>query len=483
MSPASKSAPGTRPLTRPPVFDPAAIARLTPDLLAKFDVPGPRYTSYPTAPAWRDDYTQADYRAALAKSAATGRPLSIYVHLPFCESLCVYCGCNVIITKRHDRAAHYLEHLFKEIDMVAPLCGGASRQTVQIAWGGGTPTFLEPEQIEQLLGYLRERFPIAPDAEVGIEVDPRVTTREHVKSIVRAGFNRISMGVQDFDPEVQEEIHRVQSFELTKGLVDWCREEGLQSVNVDLVYGLPKQTLAKFESTIDKILTISPDRVSAFSYAHVPWLKPQQNKFKEADMAHGAAKFAIFARLLERLCGAGYEFVGMDHFAKPGNELAIAQRTGGLWRNFQGFTTKSGTDLLGFGVTSIGSVADTFAQNAKELSDWQGDVCRGELPIRKGMVLSEDDKLRRDVIHRIMCSYGLDFAEVERDFGIVFDTYFPGVKARLAELAADGVIDLDATGFVLTSWGRVFVRNVCMAFDAYLPAPDSGAKPMYSRTV
>ena len=467
-------------ISPPPPFDPSAIARLPADILARFDVAGPRYTSYPTAPAWRDDYGPADYRAALERSAASGRPLSIYVHLPFCESLCIYCGCNVIITKRHERAQHYLEHLYRELDLVAALAGGAARKTVQIAWGGGTPTFLEPSQIEELLGRIRERFPIDPGAEVGIEVDPRVTTHEHVKSIVRAGFNRISMGVQDFDPEVQEEIHRVQSYELTSGLIEWCREEGLQSVNVDLVYGLPKQTLAKFEHTIDQVLKIGPDRVSAFSYAHVPWLKPQQQKFKEADLATGAAKFAIFARLLERLCGAGYEFVGMDHFAKPENELAIAQRSGGLWRNFQGFTTKSGTDLIGLGVTSISSVADTFAQNAKDLGDWQESVCKGELPIRKGLVLNEDDKLRRDVIHRIMCNYRLNFAEVEQEFGIEFDATFPGVRVRLRELADAGAIELDGNGFALTSWGRVFVRNVCMAFDAYLNTSD---KPMYSRTV
>jgi oxygen-independent coproporphyrinogen-3 oxidase len=466
-------------ITSPPKFDPTALSRLTPETLAKFDVPGPRYTSYPTAPAWRD-FAPDEHRAALERSAASGRPISIYVHLPFCESLCIYCGCNVIITKRHDRAAHYLEHLFREIDLVASLAGAARRSTVQVAWGGGTPTFLAPEQIEALMGRIRERFPVAADAEVGIEVDPRVTTREHVKSIVRAGFNRISMGVQDFDPEVQQEIHRVQSFELTKGLVDWCREEGLRSVNLDLVYGLPKQKVERFDATIDLVRQIDPDRVSAFSYAHVPWLKPQQNKFRKEDLPTGPQKFAIFARLVERLCGAGYAFVGMDHFAKPDNELAVAQASGGLWRNFQGFTTKRGTDVIGLGVTSISSFDDAFAQNAKDLPDWAGAVCQGRLPTHKGMVLSADDQLRREVIQKVMCTYRLDFAEVEREFGVRFDEYFAGVRGRLAALAADGAIDLGSTGFALTSLGRVFVRNVCMAFDAYLTKSD---KPMFSRTV
>jgi oxygen-independent coproporphyrinogen-3 oxidase len=445
-------------------------------------VPGPRYTSYPTAPAWRD-FAASEHRDALARSAASGRAISVYVHLPFCESLCIYCGCNVVITKRHDRAAHYLEHLFREIDLVAGLAGAAGRTTVQVAWGGGTPTFLEPGQIEALMGRIAERFPLAADAEVGIEVDPRVTTHEHVKSIVRAGFNRISMGVQDFDPAVQEEIHRVQSFELTNRLVDWCRTEGLHSVNLDLVYGLPKQRLERFEETIDLVARIAPDRVSAFSYAHVPWLKPAQSKFKDADLPSGPQKFAIFTRLVERLCGAGYAFVGMDHFAKPDNELAAAQATGGLWRNFQGFTTKRGTDVLGLGVTSISSFDDAFAQNAKDLHDWENAVRAGELPTHKGMVLSDDDRLRREIIQRIMCTYRLGFREVEREFGIDFAARFPDATERLRAATEDGLVTLGDDGFELTSWGRVFVRNVCMAFDAYLGPPEKAGARRFSRTV
>jgi oxygen-independent coproporphyrinogen-3 oxidase len=462
-------------------FDPDALRRIPAETLARYDVPGPRYTSYPTAPSWSDAFGPADYERALRASAETSTPLSVYVHVPFCEALCVYCGCNVVITKRREVARAYLDDLFLEIDRVAALAGAAGRRTVQVAWGGGTPTYLEPDQIEELAARIALRFPLAPDAEVGIEVDPRVTSREHVRAIARAGFNRISMGVQDFDPVVQEEIHRVQSFDMTRDLVAWCREEGLRSVNVDLVYGLPRQTLAGFDKTIDLVLAeLRPDRVSAFSYAHVPWLKPAQSKFDEATIPTGAAKFAIFTRLVERMCGAGYELVGMDHFARPDNELAVAQREGRLWRNFQGFTTKAGTDLVGLGVTSIGQVAGAFAQNEKDLRRWGDAVRAGALPTVKGLWMTDDDRIRARIIHRIMCSYGLAKSAIEHEFGIDFDARFADELARLQPLVDDGMIERTADGFDLTSWGRVFVRNVCMVFDAHLPSP---GKRAFSRTL
>jgi oxygen-independent coproporphyrinogen-3 oxidase len=462
-------------------FDPAALRRIPDETLARYDVPGPRYTSYPTAPVWTDAFGAADYEKALAAGAASSRPLSVYVHVPFCESLCVYCGCNVVITKRREVARAYLDDLFHEIDRVAAAAAAANRATVQVAWGGGTPTYLEPDQIEELAARIASRFPLAPDAEVGIEVDPRVTSREHVRAIVRAGFNRISMGVQDFDPTVQDEIHRVQSFEMTRDLVAWCREEGLRSINLDLVYGLPKQTLAGFEKTIDLVLgELVPDRVSAFSYAHVPWLKPAQSKFDEATIPTGAAKFAVFTRLVERMCGAGYELVGMDHFARPDNELALAQREGRLWRNFQGFTTKAGTDLVGLGVTSIGQVAGAFAQNEKDLGAWGRRVRDGGLATIKGLWISEDDQVRARIIHQVMCRYRLSKTEIEREFALDFEARFADELARLEPLVADGMIETTPDGFELTSRGRVFVRNVCMVFDAHLPAPGRRA---FSRTL
>lgn len=464
----------------PPPFDPAELGRIPPEVLARHDVAGPRYTSYPTAPVWDDDFGPADYRRVLENSARRGSPMSLYVHVPFCESLCVYCGCNVIITKQRDRAQAYLERVETEAAHVADLCDAANRRTVQIAWGGGTPTYLAPDQIERLMGRLLELFPAADDAELGIEVDPRVTTREHVRAIARAGFNRISMGVQDFDPAVQEEIHRVQSFELTRDLIAWCREDGIESVNVDLVYGLPLQTREGFGRTIDRILEIRPDRVSAFSYAHVPWLKPQQKKFREETLPRGPEKFRIFVDLVERLCGAGWEFVGMDHFARPDNELAIAQRNGGLWRNFQGFTTKSGTDLVGLGVTSIGSFADAHAQSHKDIGAWNAAVDGGHLPTHRGMWLSDDDRIRGDVIQRIMCTYRFDADAVGAAHGIDARAYFADGLEKLAPLVADGMVLPTPTGFELTSRGRVFVRNVCMLFDAHLT---SGAQPVFSRTV
>ncbi len=466
---------------KPPKFDPAELRRIPAETLRRYDVPGPRYTSYPTAPAWSDAFGVADYEKALKLSAASMRPLSVYVHIPFCEALCVYCGCNVVITQREDKPKQYVADLYHEIDRVAALAGAADRTTVQVAWGGGTPTHLKPQQIEELMAHLVRRFPLAKDAEVGIEVDPRVTSRDHVKAIVRAGFNRISMGIQDFDPVVQEEIHRVQPFEMTRDFIGWCRTEGLRSVNVDLVYGLPHQTVERFSKTIDLVIDeLKPDRVSAFSYAHVPWLKPAQKKFDEATIPHGEAKFAIFTRLVERMTGAGYEFVGMDHFARPDNELAVAQREGRLWRNFQGFTTKSGTDLVGLGVTSIGQVSGAFAQNEKNLIAWGKRVREGDLAVTKGLWISEDDQVRARIIHQIMCKYRLAKSEIEREFGIDFDERFGDAVERLGPLVEDGMIVLTKDGFDLTSRGRVFVRNVCMLFDAHLPQPGARA---FSRTL
>jgi oxygen-independent coproporphyrinogen-3 oxidase len=464
----------------PPEFDASALGRLTEETLTRFDVPGPRYTSYPTAPAWSDDFGRADYARALEQSAQTERPLAVYVHLPFCESLCIYCGCNVVITKRREKAARYLDRVLGEIDRVAELARASDRKCIQVAWGGGTPTYLEPDQIELLAGRIAERFPLADDAEVAIEVDPRVTTREHVRSIVRAGFNRISMGIQDFTEEVQHEIHRVQPYDMTAQLIDWCRTEGLDSVNVDLVYGLPLQTLAGFDRTITLVRQLDPDRVSAFSYAHVPWLKPGQKKFDDATIPHGAQKFAIFTRLVERLCGDGYAFIGMDHFAKPDNELSIAQREGGLWRNFQGFTTKSGTDLVGLGVTSIGQFERAYAQNEKDLAAYQDAQDAGGLAVVRGTWLSDDDLVRQRVIHHWMCNYRLVPSVVEAECGIDFASYFADEIPRLEPLVEDGMVRATDDGWELTSWGRVFVRNVCMVFDAHLPRK---GERRYSRTL
>lgn len=465
----------------PPSFDAAELRRIPTDVLARHDVPGPRYTSYPTAPVWTDAFGEAEHEAALRRSAASGRPLSVYVHLPFCEALCIYCGCSVVITKRRERAAHYLEHLDRELDRVAELAGAAGRETVQVAWGGGTPTYLAPDQIEWLLGRIRERFPLADDAEVAIEVDPRVTTHEHVQAIARAGFNRISMGIQDFDPDVQREIHRVQPYELTRDLIAWCREAGLQSVNVDLVYGLPLQSLDGFRRTLDQVATLRPDRVSAFSYAHVPWLKPAQNAFREETLPRGRDKFELFLALVDDLTGRGYEFVGMDHFALPDNELAVAQRRGGLWRNFQGFTTRRGTDLVGLGMTSISSFDDAFAQNRKDLAGYLAAAHDRGLATLRGRELTAEDRLRRDVIDAWMCRYRLIPAEIEAAHGIDFETHFADALARLEPLLADGMIRRIEDGYELTSAGRVFVRNVCMAFDEHLSRDP--AERRFSRTL
>ncbi len=465
----------------PPTFDPRAMRAIPTDIMSKYDVPGPRYTSYPTAPVW-GDFDEDDFERALSKSAASARPLSVYIHLPFCESLCVYCGCNVVITKRRELAAQYVERLIAEMERTARFANAADRQTVQVAWGGGTPTYLAPDQIERLMATIARLFPLAANAEVGIEVDPRVTTREHVAAIARAGFNRISMGVQDFDPKVQEEIHRVQPYEMTRDLIAWCREDGIESINVDLVYGLPLQTADSFDETIALVKTLSPDRISAFSYAHVPWLKPAQTKFRDETIPRGAEKFEIFTRLVEQMTAEGYEFIGMDHFAKPDNELAQALKTGALWRNFQGFTTKAGTDLVGMGVTSIASFDDAFAQSVKELPAWSERIDAGRHAVTRGMWLTDDDRIRRDVIQDIMCRYRFDADVVSARAGIDAREYFADVSAGFPALEADGMLVTDGRGgFELTSRGRLFVRNVCMPFDAHLGSPSD--KPVCSRTI
>ena len=465
-----------------PRFDAAELARVPDELLARYDVAGPRYTSYPTAPVWSDDFGAGDYRAALADSASSGRPLSLYVHVPFCEALCLYCGCSVVITKQRERSERYVDRVERELATVADAAGAGGRETVQVAWGGGTPTYLPPETLRRLAAACRSAFPVADDAEVAIEVDPRVTTPEHVEAVAASGFNRISMGVQDFDHAVQREIRRVQSFEMTRDLVAGCRAAGIDSVNLDLVYGLPRQTFAGFDATIDRVLELSPDRVSAFSYAHVPWLKPAQRAFDEATLPRGREKFDVFVHLIARLTDAGYVFVGMDHFAKPGNELASAQESGALWRNFQGFTTKAGTDLVGTGVTSIGSVAGRFAQNEKDLAEWSRRVDDGELPTRRGMTLTADDRLRADVIQDVMCRYEFDPARTSARHGVDAGELLSEAVARLEPLELDGMIERTPNGgFVLTSLGRVFVRNVCMPFDAHLRT--DGRRPVFSRTV
>jgi oxygen-independent coproporphyrinogen III oxidase len=457
------------------------IGAVSEELLEKYNRPGPRYTSYPTAPLWKDDFGPGDLEQSYAKAEARSTPLSLYMHLPFCESLCLFCACNVSIQKDKSVAIPYLAALKQEIEHVAGLVS-KKRPVIQFHWGGGTPTYLSPAQMEDLFGHARERFWFAPDAEIGIEVDPRVTSRAHLESLRRLGFNRLSMGIQDFQPKVQETIRRVQRYEMTRDLIAASRELGFESLSVDLIYGLPYQTAETFRATIDQVLTLKPDRVAMFSYAHVPWLRKQQGAFA-AHLPEGREKFQIFRAGLERFLGAGYLYIGMDHFSLPGDELATAQRNRTLHRNFQGYTTKAGADLYGMGVSAISSIGEAYAQNVREVSAYQASVAERGIATMRGYRLSADDVLRRAVIGRLLCHTVIPMREVEREFSISFDEYFAEPIARLAEPAADGMVIFDRDEIRVTPLGRIFIRNVAMVFDRYIEEQKMDQKPLFSKTL
>lgn len=457
------------------------IDSVTEQLLEKYNRPGPRYTSYPTAPVWKDDFGSNDFEEYCARADARGTPVSLYMHLPFCESLCLFCACNVSIQKDKSVLVPYLAALKQEIAHVSGMVS-RKRQTIQFHWGGGTPTYLAPTQMEDLFGYTRERFSFSPEAEIGIEVDPRVTTVAHLETLRRLGFNRLSMGVQDFEPKVQETIHRVQPYEMTRDLIAAARDLGFESISVDLIYGLPYQTAATFSKTIDQVLTIAPDRVAMFSYAHVPWLKKQQGSFAD-HLPEGAEKFRIFRTGLEKFLAGGYLYIGMDHFAKPGDELAVAQQNRTLHRNFQGYTTKAGADLYGMGVSAISSIAEAYAQNRREVSLYQAAVNERGLATMRGYRLSADDVIRRAVIGRLLCHTVIPKREVESEFSIKFDEYFESELARLEDSAADGLVSLAPAEIRVTPLGRIFIRNVAMVFDRYLHGQQMDQKPLFSKTL
>jgi oxygen-independent coproporphyrinogen III oxidase len=461
--------------------DKIEIGSVTERLLEKYNRPGPRYTSYPTAPVWKDDFGPNDFEEYCARADARGAFASLYMHLPFCESLCLFCACNVSIQKDKSVLVPYLAALKREIAHVAGMVS-RKRQTIQFHWGGGTPTYLSPVQMEDLFGYTRERFSFSPDAEIGIEVDPRVTTQAHLETLRRLGFNRLSMGVQDFEPKVQETIHRVQPYEMTRDLIAAARDLGFESISIDLIYGLPYQTAATFSKTIDQVLTIAPDRVAMFSYAHVPWLKKQQGSFAD-HLPEGAEKFRIFRTGLEKFLAGGYLYIGMDHFAKPGDELAIAQQNRTLHRNFQGYTTKAGADLYGMGVSAISSVAEAYAQNRREVPLYQTAVNERGLATMRGYRLSADDVIRRAVIGRLLCHTVIPKREVEAEFSIKFDDYFESELARLEDPAADGLVTLAPAEIRVTPLGRIFIRNVAMVFDRYLHEQQMDQKPLFSKTL
>ena len=452
-------------------------------LIDKYNQPGPRYTSYPTAPAWDDNFGAAEFREALTRSNTKPGPppLSLYFHIPFCDSLCLYCGCNVVINRNHDVAVSYVDRLKHEVDWMSAEAA-AGRPVEQVHWGGGTPTYLSAEQIEELFDYVRARFSIARGAEIGIEVDPRATNRQQCDVMRRLGFNRLSMGVQDFDPVVQQTVRRVQSYEMVKSLFDYCREIGFESINLDLIYGLPHQTMESFSATLDRIIDIAPDRIALFSYAHVPWLKKQQGSFAR-HLPEGVEKFRIFALAINKLTGAGYRYIGMDHFAKPDDELCRAQDERTLRRNFQGYTTKANCDLIGMGVSSISGLGDAYAQNRRDLAGYYSAIDSGKWPTMRGVRLSHDDCLRRSVISRILCHCLLVKSEIEAEFGIQFDEYFAPELDGLRELERDGLVQLDADCTRVVGLGRIFIRNVAMVFDSYLRSAAPSGNKAFSKTL
>jgi oxygen-independent coproporphyrinogen-3 oxidase len=454
---------------------------VTQEILDRYNVAGPRYTSYPTAPEWLDSFGPEDYEQALTQSndAIPARPLSLYMHLPFCDRLCLFCGCNVVIKKNHDVLIPYLANLEWEIDQVAQRID-TSRPVVQFHWGGGTPTYLNATQLERLFNYARERFSFAPDAEIGVEIDPRVTEESQLNTLRRLGFNRISMGIQDFNPAVQKIVRRIQTFEQSKIIFDLCRSLAFESINIDLIYGLPLQTPESFLDSVDKVIGLGPDRVAMFSYAHVPWLKKQQGSISRF-IPQGMDKFQIFRAGIERFTAAGYRYIGMDHFARPDDELCLAQSNRTLHRNFQGYTTKAGADLLGFGVSSISGIDRVYAQNFRDLKDYYAAIERKSLPIMRGIQLTDDDVLRRAVISRLLCHCMLQREEIESEFGIHFDDYFADELKRLESLQIDKLVELGVKSIAITQLGRIFIRNVGMVFDKYLQKKKD--KPVFSKTL
>ncbi len=449
--------------------------------LEKYNRPGPRYTSYPTAPVWQDNFGPDDLEQYCAAADAAHSPVSLYMHLPFCDSLCLFCACNVVITKDHSVAPPYIQILEREIEHVSRFVS-RDRAVVQFHWGGGTPTYLTPEQMEQLFRYTAERFTFAPDAEIGIEIDPRVTTTAHLEALRRLGFNRLSMGIQDFHPEVQEAIHRIQPLEMTRDLIEVARKLGFDSINVDLIYGLPLQTAERFAHTVEQVVALNPDRVAMFSYAHVPWLRKQQGALA-TRLPEGMEKFHIFRAGLENFLNAGYQYIGMDHFARPSDELAVAQRNRTLHRNFQGYTTKAGADLYGMGVSAISGIGACYAQNDRDVAPYRERVERRGVATMRGYRLTSDDLLRRAVISRILCHGELHEVEIEREFGIDFDQTFAPEIARLVPFVSDGLVEIEG-GVIRTSLlGRIFIRNIAMVFDPYLEKQKLENRQLFSKTL
>lgn len=451
------------------------------ELLQKYCKAGPRYTSYPTAPYFHEGFGPGQWRQELVSTQDTDRDISLYVHIPFCDTLCYYCGCNMIATRDYGKAESYLEILFREIEMTAALVS-PKRVVRQLHWGGGTPTYLKPDDMRRLFDFLSSKFNLAKDAELGCEVDPRELTQDHIRALTDCGFNRISLGVQDLDDRVQRAVNRIQPEALIRQVYGWMREAGFQSVNFDLMIGLPYQTVESFTQTLDKVIAMAPDRFAVFNYAHVPWMKKHQKLISEETLPQLEARLGLQKLTLQKLTDSGYVYIGMDHFARPDDELVKAQRSKTLYRNFQGYTTHKNCDIVAFGVSAISQTDEVYAQNVKVLSEYRAQIDAGKLPIERGLRITHEDKLRREAITQIMCDLELDKLQFGRVWNIDFDTYFVDTLKDLQEMHEDGLVVLEADKIRVTESGRVFLRNIAMAFDSYLHQQQAD-KPRYSKTV
>ncbi len=462
------------------------MTTVSPDLLRRFDIPGPRYTSYPTADRFVEAFTAADYGQALVqrKSGPTAlaqpQPLSLYLHIPFCESLCYYCACNKIITKHHERAAAYLRYLSREVDLHTARLG-LGQPVTQLHLGGGTPTFLSDAELGELMAMLRRSFALVPGGEYSIEIDPRTVDGARLATLAELGFNRISFGVQDFDPDVQKAVHRIQPAEQVFALMEQARAIGFDSVNIDLIYGLPRQTPESFARTLAQVQQLRPDRIALYAYAHLPERFKPQRRIVSAELPGAAAKLAMLSQSLSAFEAAGYVYIGMDHFALPGDALAVAKRQGRQHRNFQGYSTQPDCDLIGLGVSAIGRIGATYSQNAKTMEEYCDHLDQGRLPVARGLALSRDDLARRAVIVALMCQGQVLFESIEQAWLLDFQTYFAAELEQLSDLADEGLVVLDGAGIQVTAKGWFFVRAVAMVFDRYLQADRNRAK--FSRSI
>jgi oxygen-independent coproporphyrinogen-3 oxidase len=436
------------------------------ELIKKYDKPGPRYTSYPPATEFKEKFGRDFYIKHLRESNKKAKPLSLYVHIPFCENACWFCGCNVIINRIRGREEVYLKKLKKEVELLKEFLD-TNRPVIQYHWGGGTPNYLTMEQTEELFSFLKENFQISPTAEISVEIDPRSISYEYLKLYRELGFNRISIGVQDFNYTVQQAINRFQPYSLIKKVVEWIRYLGFHSLNIDLIYGLPKQTPESFRETVRKTIALNPDRIAVYNFAYVPWLKPLQRRINSKYLPKPAEKLEMLKITIEEFTQAGYVYIGMDHFAKPEDELVKAQKNGELWRNFQGYTTKKGTDLIGIGISSISLLDRYYGQNYKTIRPYYESIEENLLPIFRGIELTEDDLIRRKVIMELICNFRLKKEEIEKEFGIRFDEYFEPELQELKSMEEDGLLEIKPAHINVLPLGRLLIRNICMVFDKY----------------